>query len=261
MPKISGPSMPSMPTLSTGTGSTSTSQTTTTTTSKTSSSSEKTDTEKVVAETKAGYALTAQTISSLSGNSDLSTLSSLLGGDASSLYGNLTGLDSTNTSYNTNLLLSQILEKLNKIAEKQGTLETEKNPENVQVAAKKTSNAGILRFRFNNYEYVSNLSDVYISTPEADGTFFVTGDRTYSFGNGQSRETFYMLFKANSSNDSSPLGNYSVAVSVMQDMENPNSFVYKLSKVENLTAQKTGNLASLRLNKSDLKADILISLE
>ena len=196
MPNVSGPSMPSMPTLSTGTGSTSTSQTTTTTTSKTTSETEKTDAEKV-AETKAGYALTAQTISSLSGNSDLSTLSSLLGGDASSLYGNLTGLDSTTASYNTNLLLSQILEKLNKIAEKQGTLETEKNPENVQIAAKKSSNAGILRFRFNNYEYVSNLSDVYISTPEADGTFFVTGDRTYSFGNAQSRETFYMLFKAN----------------------------------------------------------------
>jgi len=260
MPSVSGPSMPSMPTLSTGTGSTSTSQTTTTTTSKTTSETEKTDAEKV-AETKAGYALTAQTISSLSGNSDLSTLSSLLGGDASSLYGNLTGLDSTSTSYNTNLLLSQILEKLNKIAEKQGTLESEKNPENVQVAAKKSSSAGILRFRFNNYEYVSNLSDVYISTPEADGTFFVTGGRTYSFGNAQSRETFYMLFKANSSNDSGLLGNYSVAVSVMQDVENPNSFVYKLSKVENLTAQKTGNLASLRLNKSDLKADILISLE
>ena len=118
-----------MPTLSTGTGSPSTSQTTPTTTSKTSSSSEKTDAEKV-AETKAGYALTAQTISSLSGNSDLATLSSLLGGDASSLYGNLTGLDSTTASYNTNLLLSQILEKLNKIAEKQGTMETEKNPEN-----------------------------------------------------------------------------------------------------------------------------------
>ena len=260
MPSVSGPSMPSMPTLSTGTGSTSTSQTTTTTTSKTASETEKTDAEKV-AESKAGYALTAQTISSLSGNSDLSTLSSLLGGDASSLYGNLTGLDSTTASYNTNLLLSQILEKLNKIAEKQGTLETEKNPENVQIAAKKSSSAGILRFRFNNYEYVSNLSDVYISTPEADGTFFVTGDRTYSLGNGQSRETFYMLFKANSSNDSSLLGNYSVAISVMQDVENPNSFVYKLSKVENLTAQKTGNLASLRLNKSDLKADILIALE
>jgi hypothetical protein len=52
-----------------------------------------------------------------------------------------------------------------------------------------------------------------------------------------------------------------VAVSVMQDVENPNSFVYKLSKVENLTAQKTGNLASLRLNTNDLKTDILISLE
>ena len=259
MPSVSGPSMPSMPTVSSGNSSTSTTQTTATTTSKTTSETEKTDAKKV-AETKAGYALTAQTISSLSGSSDLSTLSSLLGGDASSLYDNITGLDSTTASYNTNLLLSQILEKLNKIAEKQGILETEKNLENVQVAAKKSS-AGILRFRFNNYEFVSSLSDVYISTPEDDGTFFVTGDRTYSFGNGQSRETFYMLFKANSSNDSSLLGNYSVAVSVMQDVENPNSFVYKLSKVENLTAQKTGNLASLRLSKSDLKADILISLE
>jgi hypothetical protein len=47
----------------------------------------------------------------------------------------------------------------------------------------------------------------------------------------------------------------------MQDIENPNSFVYKLSNVKNLSAQKTGNLVSLRLNSKELKADILISLE
>jgi hypothetical protein len=248
MPRISGPSMPSMPTLSTGTGSNSSSQNTTT--NKATTEAEKSSTEKVE-ETKAGYALTAQTISSLSGNSDLSTLSGLLGGDASSLYGNLTGLDSTTSSYNTNLLLSQILDKLNKIAENQGTLETEESSENVQVAAKKTS-SGILRFRFNNYEFVSSLSDVYISSPEADGTFFVTGDRTYFFGNGQSRETFYMLFKNENGN------NFEVAVALNQNDENQNSFLYKFAKDSPYKSQRTGNLFFINSNKNDLKIDILI---
>ena len=163
------------------------------------------------------------------------------------------------------MLLTQILEKLNKIAENQNednstqSESSSKKTEN-QVEGKKTS-SGIIRFRLNNYEYVSSLSDVYISTPEEDGTFFVTGDRNYSVGNQKSRETFYMLFRVISQKDASILGNYSVAVSVMQDIENPNSFLYKLSSVENLIAQKTGNLASLRVNNQNIKADILISLE
>ena len=259
MPSVSSPSMPSMPTFSNENSSYSTN-----------SKSEKTSSTEEVAKTKAGYALTAETISSLTGNSDLGTLSSLLGEDSTSLYNNLTGistgLDNSVSDYNTTLLLTQILEKLNKIAENQNednstqsegsSKEAEKN----QVEGKKTS-SGIIRFRLNNYEYVSSLSDVYISSPEEDGTFFVTGDRNYSVGNQKSRETFYMLFRVISQKDASILGNYSVAVSVMQDIENPNSFLYKLSCVENLIAQKTGNLASLRVNNQNIKADILISLE
>ena len=258
MPSVSSPSMPSMPTFSNENSSYSTN-----------SESEKTSSTEEVAKTKAGYALTAETISSLTGNSDLGTLSSLLGEDSTSLYNNLTGistgLDNSVSDYNTTLLLTQILEKLNKIAENQNednSTQSEgssKKTEN-QVEEKKTS-SGIIRFRLNNYEYVSSLSDVYISSPEEDGTFFVTGDRNYSVGNQKSRETFYMLFRAISQKDASILGNYSVAVSVMQDIENPNSFLYKLSSVENLIAQKTGNLASLRVNNQNIKADILISLE
>lgn len=256
MPSVSSPSMPSMPTFSNENSSYSTN-----------SKSEKTSSTEEVAKTKAGYALTAETISSLTGNSDLGTLSSLLGEDSTSLYNNLTGISTglDNSDYNTTLLLTQILEKLNKIAENQN----EDNSTQSDGSSKKTENQvegektsyGIIRFRLNNYEYVSSLSDVYISTPEEDGTFFVTGDRNYSVGNQKSRETFYMLFRAISQKDASILGNYSVAVSVMQDIENPNSFLYKLSCVENLIAQKTGNLASLRVNNQNIKADILINLE
>jgi len=264
MPSVSGSSMPSMPTLSSGTSAFSSNQT------ETSSKSEKTSATEKVVKTKAGYALTAETISSLTGNSDLGTLSSLLGNDSTSLYNNLTGistgLDNSVSDYNTTLLLSQILEKLNKIAENQNldnstqsegsSKEAEKN----QVERKKTS-SGIVRFRLNNYEYVSSLSDIYISSPEEDGSFFVTGDRTYNLGNQKTRETFYMFFKAISPGNSEILGNYSVAFSIMQDIENSNSFLYKLSSVENLVAQKTGNLVSLRVNNQNIKGDILINLE
>ena len=255
MPSTSSPSMPSMPSLSSGgtTKTTSTESSTTTTTTKTTEE---------VKESKAGYALTANTISSLSSSSDLSTLSSLLGNDSSttSLYNSLTGVDSTTSNYNTNLLLTQILEKLNKIAEKQNS-STNTSSTNNGIPAENVSNAEILRFRLNSYDFLSSLSGVFISSPEKDGTFFVTGDRTYTVGNKQSRETFYMLFKSITEKSDSLLGNYSVAISVMQDIENPNSFLYKLSNADNVIAQKTGNLVSLRLNAKDLKADILISLE
>lgn len=262
MPKLSSPSMPSMPTLSTGRTSNGTTTTNTDGTTNTTTTTEE------VKETAAGYALTAQTISSLSDTSDLNTLSSILGTDSSGLYNSLSGISSSTGDYNTTILLTQILEKLNQIAENQkksggNTSITENANENEQVEqpiAKNITSSGIVRFRLNNYDFTSSLSGVFISTPEEDGSFFVTGDRTYSLGNKQSRETFYMLFKA-VSNTEGILGNYSVAISVMQDFENPNSFVYKLSNAENLTAQKTGNLASLRYDSKDLKADILISLE
>ena len=252
MPSVSGTSMPSMPTLSSGTSSNNE-------TASTQSSSSSNN----VTETTAGYALTAQAISSLSDSSQLSTISSLLGEDTTSLYESLTGTTSSTTSYSTNLLLTQILEKLTQLTENQGSTTsqtTSSDSENVQKPAEKIASSGIVRFRLNDYDFTSSLSGVFISTPEKDGSFFVTGDRTYTLGNKQSRETFYMLFSA-TKNDSGVLGNYSVAVSVMQDIENPNSFVYKLSNVKNLSAQKTGNLVSLRLNSKELKADILISVE
>ena len=101
--------------------------------------------------------------------------------------------------------------------------EVQTNTTQQQIAESKNNQNKILRFKINNYELTKSFTTLFFSEPEADGSFLLTGDRTYNLGNQKSRETFYMLFRAISPSNSEILGNYSVAVSVMQDIENPNS--------------------------------------
>ena len=73
------------------------------------------------------------------------------------------------------------------------------------------------------------------------------------------KETFYMLFKTVSSNGSTLT--YKVQPSIVQDYKNDNSYVYKLSNVKNLTAEKTGNLVVLHYTSDSLNADLLLDID
>lgn len=339
MPSISSPSMPSLtaPTISWDNATTTTTEAgTVTTTSSTTSTSG----------TSTGSGLTAAALMGLSNTTGVDTLSALIGGDSASLSDDdtsslstlsslLSGITVTNsntstlsaltgssTSNNTsvNLLLTQIITKLNELSAKIDALNASNLNETTQVtqnltdttkltsvtnnttnsstnitqsSSKTTTNntktnllensqkTKILRFRINGYDILDTITNVYISEPEKDGSFFLTGDRTYIADYKQRTETFYMLFSAdsnvnrtsvntansltNTANTTSGqakniLGNYTVAISVMQDYENPNSFVYQLAQKSPVTAVKTGNLASIIFTNGTFKTDLLISL-
>ncbi|MBO4532735.1 MAG: hypothetical protein J5726_03460 [Treponema sp.] len=200
--------------------------------------------------------LSASDISDLYDTGSFDTLSSLTG---------LTGLTSSSSSTNlsTNILLRQILEKLNE-------LKTEQNKASAAqqevYAAKlqdsetfKTRNPSILRFKINGYNVKDSIIETFFSEPEPDGSFLLTGDRKYFVNNKSCTETFYMLFKAVKSNGSTTT--YSVTPSIAQGTENKGSYVYKLCQCKDITAEKTGNLVVIHYNGSDVTTDLLLDID
>lgn len=187
---------------------------------------------------------------------DLTSLTSTIGG------GILGGSD-YNTGNPTNILLQEILNQLNdlKKEQKKATPEEQVKLENNQKdsANFKQRNPSVLRFRINDYDIKDSLVEVFLSEPEDDGTFLLTGDRRYVANNKSRTETFYLLFKAKK--DSGAAVSYNVQPSIVQDYENKNSFVYKMAQIKDLTADKTGNLVVLRYNDNNLNVDLLLDID
>lgn len=179
---------------------------------------------------------------------DLSTLSTL----STQL------LNSTSNSLSSNVILTEILKKLetmqeqlDKINDEPKSEQKEKiiSTENGKIKAQKQK---ILRFKINNYDLTKTFTTLFFSEQEADGSFLLTGDRVYYLYGKQMSETFYMLFKNKKGN------NFEVAVALTQNDENQHSFLYRLSKDSPYEAQCTGNLFFVNHNQNDLKVDILI---
>lgn len=118
--------------------------------------------------------------------------------------------------------------------------------------------ACVLRFKINGCDMLGWCRTLYISDREEDGTFLFTGDCKYSDGGKTRGETFYMLFK--SEGNSGARASYKVQPELVQDTRNENSFLYRLSRKDSLTAFKTGNLISLRVSEDGLSADILLDI-
>ena len=150
----------------------------------------------------------------------------------------------------TAALLQAVLEKLDTL---QKTVEQKSAaPSSPHEAA----NGGkILRFISGSYNILAGCTAVFISKPEGDGSFLLTGDRTYRTGGGTFGETFYMLFKSRAD------GMFNVAVSVNQHTENPQSVLKSLEKCPVLTAAKTGNLVTMRTQTPNGTIDLLLDID
>jgi len=205
-------------------------------------------------------------VSSLMGNDFLTA------NDISSLYNsgafnNISNLSAVKTSSNLDnsdrLLLQKILANLEELkAEQKKTAPAQKQELiNYQLDSENfvKRNPSILRFRINGYNIADSLTKVFFSEVEADGSFLVTGDRKYYVNQKQRTETFYILFKAVRSNGS--VVTFDVQPSIVQDYKNENSFVYRFSKLKNLTAEKTGDLVVLHLSQNDLNVDLLLDID
>lgn len=117
----------------------------------------------------------------------------------------------------------------------------------------------ILRFNVNGYDILSTCKKIYFSEMEEDGTFLLTGDRKYMSESKTRSETFYFYFRAKGNENG--VTKYAVTPAVSQDYENEYSYLYQLAQKTQLTADRTGNLVTLRVADSSWKMDLLISLD
>lgn len=153
------------------------------------------------------------------------------------------------------VLLQQILAQL---AELKAQLENQDAPA-APDRQETTANRRILRFVVNGYDVLATCRDVYFSVPETDGSFLLTGDRKYLSNGANRSETFHLLFAAKAAENG--FAQYGVTAAVTQDYTNEYSFLYQLAERQPLTARRTGNFVSLRVNDPDWKLDLLIALD
>lgn len=185
-------------------------------------------------------------------------------GFSSDINSMIFSLSSSDNSQETKILLNKILAEIEKIKDESGKENENKKTFEVSAASAKEeklpekSKARLLRFSVNGYDILRTCRKIYISEVQLDGTFLVTGDRIYSSDGKNRTETFHILFKSSPSENGS--SNYKAAANVTQDFLNENSFLYQLSKFENLPAMRVGNFVSMRTEEPNWKLELLIDL-
>ena len=211
--------------------------------------------------------LSADDISSMSNLGAFSQLSTLLGRGNSNLESKLLEAQNTVTASTVDsTTLKEILSELTELKNQMAAT----NGESVTKSSEKKDNADvftnvtkkepkILRFNVNGYDILATCKKVYFSEIETDGTFLLTGDRKYMSENKVRTETFYFYFRAKA-NDNGII-KYAVTPAVSQDYENEYSYLYQLTKKTDLTADRTGNLVTLRVSDGGWKMDMLLSLD
>lgn len=185
-------------------------------------------------------------------------------GFSSDINSMIFSLSSSDNSQETKILLNKILAEIEKIKDNSNKENNNKKTAEVSAAPAKEekqpekAKARLLRFSVNGYDILRTCRKIYISEVQLDGTFLVTGDRVYSSDGKNRTETFHILFKT-SPNENETL-NYKAAANVTQDYLNENSFLYQLSKFENLPAMRVGNFISMRTEEPNWKLELLIDL-
>ena len=188
----------------------------------------------------------------------------------SGLFTNLSSLTGLSKDYSsgianeeTNALLKKVLESLDELKNKQknASVLEKANLTNFQTDSQtfKKRQPSILRFKLNGYSMTESFTKVFFSEPETSGTFLLSADRRYFSGQKAKEETLYILFRAVSSTGTSII--YDVEPSVIQTEKNETSYIYKLSQIKNLRAEKTGNLVSLHSEENGLKVDMLLDID
>ncbi|WP_296029654.1 hypothetical protein [uncultured Treponema sp.] len=185
-------------------------------------------------------------------------------GFSSDINSMIFSLSSSDNSQETKVLLNKILTEIEKIKDNSNKENSNKKSPEVSAASAKEeklpekTKARLLRFSVNGYDILRTCRKIYISEVQLDGTFLVTGDRVYSSDGKNRAETFHILFKSSPSENGN--SNYKATANVTQDYLNENSFLYQLSKFENLPAMRVGNFVSMHTEEPSWKLELLIDL-
>lgn len=170
----------------------------------------------------------------------IEALSSLLTG-GTSLTGSQQGSNAENT-----VVLNKILSLLEK---QQASDVSEKKKAGSRSEIK--SGGEIVRFTVNGYTVVTATAAFASSSIARDGSFLLTGNRTYA-GNEKRTETYYMLCKKTGTDS------YRLYVDVTQDYKNENSFLYQLVRRTPITGTLTGDLLVFRTVDQSWALDLVI---
>ncbi len=164
----------------------------------------------------------------------LNSLSSLLTGKSGTT-------DSTGQLFTTS---AQNIEQAAKTAENTSSAQNSRSP-------------SILRFLINGTDMIPFCKTVFFSSAETDGSFLLTGDCRYELNGKTRNETFFLLFRSTGSKNATQ--EFSVTASVFQDKEDSSTYLYALTKISSLTAQKTGSLISLKSKENGTVLNMLLS--
>lgn len=115
-----------------------------------------------------------------------------------------------------------------------------------------TSGAEIVRFTVNGYNIGSTITSIVSSTLSNDGSFLLTGVRTYFSSGRYLRETFYLLCKKTGKNS------YHLFTDVSQDSVNEYSYLYQAVRKSPFKGTLTGDLLVFRSADSSWNLDLLI---
>lgn len=192
--------------------------------------------------------------------SDLTSFDSagLLGSFYSMLGGSPAQQSSSVSASSQDRLLTEILSELSDLKKQNGSASSSQTSSSAETSAVRTdiSQPAILRFTVNGHDIRPSCRTVYFSDRESDGTFMLTGDRRYTADGRTRSETFYLLFRSLGSSGSCM--QYSVQPALVQDSTNVNSYLYKLSQKNTVTAVKTGNLVTMRISDPSYSLDLLL---
>ncbi len=122
----------------------------------------------------------------------------------------------------------------------------------VTVPERVVSGAEIARFTINGYDIASGITTLVSSAIARDGSFLLTGDRSYSGGDRWRGETFYLLCRKTGP------ASYSLYADLTQDERNENSFLYRLARITPLEGRSVGDLIVFGSSRANLRVDLAI---
>lgn len=122
----------------------------------------------------------------------------------------------------------------------------------VAVPERVVSGGEIVRFTVNGTDVAKSVTALVSSAIARDGSFLLTGDRTYAGGDRWLTETFYLLCRK-----SGP-GTYALYADIAQNQPNANSFLYRLARKTPISGRLEGDLIVFGEKGPDWQLDLAI---
>lgn len=122
----------------------------------------------------------------------------------------------------------------------------------VTIPERVVSGGEIARFTVNGNDVTKSVTELVSSALARDGSFLLTGDRTYPGGDRWLTETFYLLCRKTGP------GTYALYADLSQTVPNANSFLYRLARMTPIEGRLEGDLITFESSARDWRLDLAI---